>query len=932
MRILLVRPPVPKLTIGLKHIMNCEPLELEYVAAGVRNHEVQIMDMILESGFKRRLREYSPDLVGTSSYITGVNEVVKLCREVKMWNRRCLTVVGGVHASVAPEDFADPAIDCIALGDGTSLLPHIVSSWIRGEPLTSVANLAIPRGPHRVELTENQEYMTDPDSLPLPRRDLTKHLRHRYYYLFHQPVATVKTTWGCWYDCSFCMTWRVTRGRTYSRSPESIVSELASISEREIYIVDDIFLIHPKRLSEIAELIRRRGINKHYLVYARADFLATHEEIVREWAELGLTAVIIGLEAATQKELTTLRKRTTIDQNREAVEVLRRQHVDTYASFIPLPEYTKEDWENLYRFIEKVGLYYVNISPLTPLPGSPNWDLYSQRLTVDRRAHPLWDLTHCVIPTRLPLKQFYRELLRLYARTVLSIRRAHRLTLRTRPPVWSWKYLRLWLGAWRIFTQFMNAHLHHHPKALRKAMDRGPDVPGLSFRLEDEFSGSALLSEMTSKRSGISARENSAQLAQSYRLPSPVNPYHARLSTDSLAFSHKQLLDFPSARQWHEVVSWGIRTGLYNYQQPFSSKSGPYCMLNGIRFKMISSYDYLGLIGHPEIEAVAIDAIRKYGTGTGGVRLLTGSTDLHRELEDAIARFKDTEACVTYSSGYVTNLAAISSILQADDLVILDSQIHRSLIDSCRMARVRIRKFKHNDCASLEVVLKRTRPGRRTLIVVEGIYSMDGDICPLPEIVSVKNRYGAYLMIDEAHSFGTLGATGRGIAEHLGVPAQAVDIWMGSLSKAIPSTGGYIAGSRELIMYLHHGSAPFMFSSAAAPATVAAALASLRVLQREPQRLSKLAQNAISLRTGLAKLGFNLGNSTAHIIPVILGADKTAYQFSHKLFEHGIISPAIVFPAVARGSARLRLCATAAQDSIFIEELIAEFHRCRSQR
>lgn len=462
--------------MGLKHIMICEPLELEYVAAGCAGHEVQILDLIVERGYERRLRAFRPDVVGTSSYVTGVNEAIKICRAAKRWNPGCRTVVGGVHASKAPEDFADSSVDCVVLGDGTSIMSEILDAFASGRPLDGIPGLAIPNGAGLVRTAERQ-YMPKPDDLPFPRRDLVAHLRRRYYYLFHRPVATVKTTWGCWYKCNFCFTWRITDGIPYARSPESIVEELAGIETQDIYIVDDIFLIQPKRLGRIAELLRERGIRKKYIVYARADFIAEHEGIIAEWAGLGLTAVFIGLEAATNAELDSMEKRSTVDYNRRAIEVLRRHGVDTYGSLITQPDYLPEDWERLWTFVKETGLYYLNISPLTPLPGTMIWDSYKDRLTVSRQAHGLFDLSHVLLPTRVPLREYYRSLLWLYVRACLDIRRADRLTLRTRPPIWSPQYLRLWLGAIKIWMQMRSAHRHHDADELRHAMDRGPDPP-----------------------------------------------------------------------------------------------------------------------------------------------------------------------------------------------------------------------------------------------------------------------------------------------------------------------------------------------------------------------------------------------------------------------------------------------------------------------
>ncbi len=254
------------------------------------------------------------------------------------------------------------------------------------------------------------------------------------------------------------------------------VDELAQIEAEDVYIVDDIFLINPARLARLATLLRERGIKKKYLVYARADFIAENEEIIREWAGLGLRAVFIGLEAATDPELGSMNKECTVDYNRKAVEVLRRNGVDTYGSLIPNPDYLPEDWERLWQFVKETGLYYVNISPLTPMPGTLIWEQYRDKLIVPRDAHGLWDLSHVVLPTRMPLKAYYRSLLWLYMRTCLDPRRANRLALRTRPPIWSPTYLRLWVGALRILMQMLRAHRHHEPRELALAEDRGPPL------------------------------------------------------------------------------------------------------------------------------------------------------------------------------------------------------------------------------------------------------------------------------------------------------------------------------------------------------------------------------------------------------------------------------------------------------------------------
>ena len=476
MRILLVRPPVPRHTIGLKHIMICEPLELEYVAAGLKGHEIEIVDLILEKNFLKRLKKFAPDVVGTSCYISGVNEVIKICRAVKHWNPQCRTVVGGVQASQVPEDFLDDAIDCIVLGDGTTTMPEVVDAFEKGMSLEDVPGLALPNGSELVR-TKPRTYMPPADEIPFPRRDLVSHLKHRYYYLWNRPVATMKTTWGCWYKCNFCYTWRITDGTVYSRGAESIAAELEQIEAEHVYIVDDIFLIQPSRLDHLAKLLTERGIRKKYLVYARADFVSQNEEIIARWADLGLKAVFIGLEAATDSELEGMDKMATVDHNRRAIAVLQKYGVDIYGSLITQPDYVAEDWQRLKRFIDENKLYFLNISPLTPMPGTLIWEQFRDRVTVSRRAHGLWDLSHMLMETKQPLKQYYRSLLGVYLHSCISPRRIGRLNLGTAPPIYTWRYWQLWFGALKIGRQFFFGHLHHTPRELAHAEYRGPEPP-----------------------------------------------------------------------------------------------------------------------------------------------------------------------------------------------------------------------------------------------------------------------------------------------------------------------------------------------------------------------------------------------------------------------------------------------------------------------
>ena len=390
------------------------------------------------------------------------------------------------------------------------------------------------------------------------------------------------------------------------------------------------------------------------------------------------------------------------------------------------------------------------------------------------------------------------------------------------------------------------------------------------------------------------------------------------------------LLDVAAARRWLDVVGWGVRTRLYSYQQAMRRLDGAHVELRGRTLLMLSSYDYLDLIGHPDINAAAVAAVNQYGTGSGGVRLLTGTNALHRDLEADLAAFKGAEAALTLSSGYAANVGGIAALFGPRDLVIADECIHRSVLEGCHVTRVPVRTFAHNHVGALRAALAATAQVRRRLIAVEGVYSMDGDICPLPEIVALKEEHGAFLLIDEAHTLGLLGASGRGVAEHFGLPGGCAEIWTGSLSKTIPATGGYIAGSRELVIYLQHGVAPFMFSAALCPASAAAARAALAVMAREPQRIERLRRNADRLRAGLAAQGWDIGRSCTALVPVIAGDDVEAYRLARRLLDAGVFATAIVPPAVPAGSARLRLCITAAHGPEDLEEALRAFGALRA--
>jgi len=327
---------------------------------------------------------------------------------------------------------------------------------------------------------------------------------------------------------------------------------------------------------------------------------------------------------------------------------------------------------------------------------------------------------------------------------------------------------------------------------------------------------------------------------------------------------------------------------------------------------MLGSYSYLGLIKHPKIDAASQAAVEKYGTGTHGVRLLAGSLVLHNELEERIAAFKSTEAAITFSSGYVTNLSTISSLLRKGDTVISDKLNHASIVDGCLLAMAHHVRFRHNDMDHLERRLRSANPHGRKLVVADAVFSMDGDIINLPEVVKLCKKYDAYLMIDEAHSIGVLGERGYGIEEHFDLPPDSVDIKMGTLSKTIPSAGGYVAGSQELITFLNHEARGFIFSAALPPASAAAAKVAFDVIEEEQWRVKKVQDNYNHFAGRLRAAGFDLLYTETAIVPVICGSTEKGALLAHYCQQRGIFVQAVVAPVVPEGLARLRACVSAA--------------------
>lgn len=330
--------------------------------------------------------------------------------------------------------------------------------------------------------------------------------------------------------------------------------------------------------------------------------------------------------------------------------------------------------------------------------------------------------------------------------------------------------------------------------------------------------------------------------------------------------------------------------------------------IEGKQYLNFSHYNYLGLNGHPEVNTAAQEAIERYGTSAGASRLVAGERPVQRQLEHALADIYGVEDCVVFVSGHATNVTTISTLFGRNDLIVHDSLIHNSVLEGIRLSGATRRSFPHNNLEALDTLLSSLRSRfERVCIIVEGVYSMDGDMPDLPALTHIKRRHGAFLMVDEAHALGVIGPTGKGLAEHYGLPGTDVDIWMGTLSKTLAGCGGYIAGSRALVDILKFAAPGFVYSVGLAPPLAAAALEALRIMLREPERVSRLRDRARLFLNLAGQHGLNVGTSQGFsVIPVILGSSRKAIMLSNQLFEHGINVQPIIHPAVEEKSARLR--------------------------
>src|SRR5437868_2747450 len=382
----------------------------------------------------------------------------------------------------------------------------------------------------------------------------------------------------------------------------------------------------------------------------------------------------------------------------------------------------------------------------------------------------------------------------------------------------------------------------------------------------------------------------------------------------------------------HDQLETLHREGTYQRLRILESESAAESRFDGKQVINLASNNYLGLTTHPKLREAALDAVKRFGVGSGAVRTISGTMSIHLQLEERIAAFKNVEACVVFQSGFAANAGTVSAILTPEDHIISDELNHASIIDGCRLSKAKIHVFPHKDVAAAEKILAELAsvPGRK-LLITDGVFSMDGDIGPLPGLADAAEKHGAIMMVDDAHSSGVLGRNGRGTIDHFGVHGR-VDVQVGTLSKAIGSLGGYVCGSRDLIDFLYHRARPFLFSTSHPPSVAGTCIAAFDVLEQEPERIEKLWENTRYWKKELGSLGFDIGGRTTPasetpITPIIIGDGKLTMDFSRELFKEGVMGTGIAFPTVPEGKARIRTIMTATHTRAELDQALETLQR-----
>jgi len=381
-----------------------------------------------------------------------------------------------------------------------------------------------------------------------------------------------------------------------------------------------------------------------------------------------------------------------------------------------------------------------------------------------------------------------------------------------------------------------------------------------------------------------------------------------------------------------DVLNGLKEKGTYLRLRVLDDQQAPVCHYDGKQVINLASNNYLGLANHPKLIEAALEATRELGVGSGAVRTIAGTMKIHMDLEEKIAHFKNVEACVVFQSGFAANAGTVSAILGKDDFILSDELNHASIIDGARLSRAKIKVFRHKDIAHCEELLQEiaNEPGHK-LVITDGVFSMDGDIGPVDKLAPLAEKYGAIMMVDDAHASGVLGRNGRGSIDHFGIHGR-VDVQVGTLSKAIGALGGYVCGSRDLIDYLYHRARPFLFSTSHPPSVAASCIAAFDILEQEPERIERLWDNTRYFQGELRRAGFNVGGVTTPatetpITPVILGEGRVAMEFSRALFDEGVMGTGIAFPTVPEGKARIRLILTSEHTRTQLDQALETLER-----
>jgi radical SAM superfamily enzyme YgiQ (UPF0313 family) len=417
MRVLLIQPAESQHVVGFSKFGCPEPLALEILAASVADHEVRIQDMRIDPDLESSVRTFRPQVVGVTGYTTNVPQMLTVCGDVKELDAGIVTVVGGYHATLCPEDFDTADVDVIVLGEGERTFPELLTALEQGTDLGAVEGIVYRKDGEQVA-TAPRQLMTDLDDSPLPARHLTEAYRDQYFFQFWSSPAPVETARGCPHKCRFCSVWVFHRRRCRFKSPERVLQELRRVTSDIAYFVDDNFLQNLRRAEKIHQLVTEAGLRLKYWMQARSDSIVRRPDLIERWAEIGLSTVLVGFEKFRDDELADLRKRSSVKTNEEAARILRANGVDIWGAFIVDPTWSKSDFDALIDYVRRLKISFPQFSVLTPLPGT---EFFREKLgELTTRNYELFDFLHSVLPTRLPAGQFYSEMARLYSSTTMS--------------------------------------------------------------------------------------------------------------------------------------------------------------------------------------------------------------------------------------------------------------------------------------------------------------------------------------------------------------------------------------------------------------------------------------------------------------------------------------------------------------------------------